>query len=451
MVLGLFSMKGSREMELLGPLRNGGRVIIIGGGPGGVSCALALHNISARMGRNLNITVLENKEFAGERQYNQCVGVLSPPIATILEEQLGLSFPFHLKRELIRGYILHAGRQQIALEEKGDPSIALRRIQFDAYMLEAVKKLGIRVIQARAVDLEFYSDYVVVYTDSLPIKGDIVVGAWGMDDGSATLFNRVTGYQHPQSLSSIVTKYHPGEEGMARFGSYIHVFLPRHHRIEFGGVTPKGNHLTINIAGKTVDSDLMNEFLDMPNIRNVLPNFAVAGKRDLADFLFFKGRFPCSLAKRYYGDRYVIIGDAAGLVRAFKGKGVTSAVLTGIRAATVILTEGISEACFSQFYNAANQDIIRDFPYGRMMRLLTIFMSRVQLFDPVLRAGKHNHDLNNALFDAVSAHDTYRNVFLNVMKPHVVSSILLEMVKWYLAPYSHSNHLADDPYLEKKP
>jgi len=146
----------------------------------------------------------------------------------------------------------------------------------------------------------------------------------------------------------------------------------------------------------------MNEFLDMPIIRRVLPNFSVAGIRDPDDLQFFKGRFPCSLAKRYYGDRYVLIGDAAGLVRAFKGKGVTSAALTGIRAAEVMLNYGISETCFAYYYDKANQDIIRDFPYGRMMRFITNFMSRLRLFDPVLRAAQHNDDLHNALLDAVS-------------------------------------------------
>jgi flavin-dependent dehydrogenase len=401
------------------------------------------------LSRKVNITILENKEFATERQYNQCVGVLSPPIASLLEEQLGVSFPYHLTRDLIKGYILHAGNEQILLEERGDPSISLRRIQFDSYMLETVKKLGIRVIQTRAVDLEFFPDHVVVYTESLPVKGDVVVGAFGLDDGSATIFSRVAGYRTPQALSSIVTKYHPGEEGMARFGPHIHAFLPRHPRIEFGGITPKGNHLTINIAGRTVDSQLMNEFLDMPTIRRVLPNFSVAGKRDPEDLLFFKGRFPCSLAKRYYGDRYILIGDAAGLVRAFKGKGVTSAVLTGIRAAEVILSHGISEACFSYYYDKANQAILSDFPYGRLMRFLTIFMSRLRLFDPVLRAAQHSDDLHDALLDAVSGQDTYRNVLLNVLKPHAISAVLLEMAKTFLVLPSKTKHIQNEAYLHK--
>ena len=136
-------------------------------------------------------------------------------------------------------------------------------------------------------------------------------------------------------------------------------------------------------------------------------------------------------------------------MRAFKGKGVTSAALTGIRAADVILNYGISEACFSYYYDKANQAIIRDFPYGRMMRFLTIFMSRLRLFDPVLRAAQHSDDLHNALLDAVSAHDTYRNVLLNVMKPHSISTVLLEMAKSYLVLPFISKHIPNDAYLDK--
>lgn len=425
-------------------------MIIIGGGPSGASCALALHYQAIQTGRVLHITIIENKEFSSERQYNQCVGVLSPPIASLIEEQLGLSFPIHLKREFIQGYILHAGKEQIVLDEIGEHSIALRRVQFDAYMLDSVKKLGIRVMPTRFVDLEFFHDQVVVYTESLPIKGDVVVGAWGMDDGSAALFNRVTGYRSPDALYSIVTKYHPGEEGMARFGNYIHAFLPRHKRIEFGAITPKGNHLTINVAGKTVDSNLMNEFLDMPYIRKVLPNFATAGKRDPSDLQFFKGKFPCSSAKRYYGDRYVIVGDAAGLVRPFKGKGITSAVLTGIRAANILLSYGISEACFSYHYDQANQDILSDYPYGRLMRFLTIFMSRLQLLDPVLRAAQGNEDLQNALLGAVSAQDTFKNVFLKMIKPHSLGTILAELARSCLTLPHQAKRLSDDTYLDKR-
>jgi len=436
-------MKGSRRSPSLGPLRHGGRVIIIGGGPAGVSCALALRNKAAQLGRDVNITILENKVFAGERHYNQCVGVLSPPIASLVEKELDLPFPLHLKRESIQGYILHTAREQITLDETGEPSLALRRILFDAYMLESAKQCGINVLQTRAVELEFFEDHVVVYTDSKLVEGDVVVGAWGTDYGCASFFNRMTGYRPPKTLHAIVTKYHPGDDGMADFGSYIHAFLPRHPRIEFGAVTPKGNHLNINIAGKTVNSHLMNEFLAMPKVRKILPNFELAGTRDPEDLQFFKGQFPCSLARKYFGDRYVIIGDAAGLLRPFKGKGVTSAVLTGIRAAETILLHGISEASFLDHFQAANQDIIHDSPYGNLMRSMTILMARLRLLDPVIRVARRNTYLREALFDAVSAHDSYQHVLMKVFKPQSFIAILVEMLRSLSGETGYTNNLEE--------
>ena len=55
----------------------------------------------------------------------------------------------------------------------------------------------------------------------------------------------------------------------------------------------------------------MEAFLDHPIVRAVLPNLECAGTYDAGDLRFYKGRFPCSLAGGYYGDRYVLVGDAA--------------------------------------------------------------------------------------------------------------------------------------------
>ena len=119
-----------------------------------------------------------------------------------------------------------------------------------------------------------------------------------------------------------------------------------------------------------------------------------------------------------------MVGDAAGLVRAFKGKGVTSAVLTGIRAAKTILEEGISREAFHSHFRNANRDITRDLPYGRVMRLLTIFMARFRLLDPVLRAARTDTNLNSALFNAISAHAPYRQVFNKAFKPRSIWAII---------------------------
>jgi flavin-dependent dehydrogenase len=412
----------------LDPLHEGGHVVIIGGGPGGAACALALSRLTNQMGKHLKITILEGKQFAGEHHYNQCVGVLSLPLPSLLEDQLGVPFPYHLSQGEIQGYILHTDKEQIKMTGDEKTSIALRRVQFDAYMLEMVKQRGIRIIPARAVDLEFHSENVLVYTESKPQECDVVVGAFGMDEGSAALFARHTAYRPPQALSSVVTKYHPDSKRMAAFGPYIHAFLPSHPRIEFGAITPKSKHLTINIAGRSVDVTLMQVFMNQLAVRSVLPNLTHAGQYNQNDLRFFKGRFPFSLAQHYYGDRYVMVGDAAGLVRAFKGKGVTSAVLTGIRAAETILKAGFTRQAFHNHYRLANQDITHDLPYGRGMRLLTILLSRYGLLDPVLNAARQDPNLQSALFDAISARTTYRQVLIRTLHPNSILAIMRVMI-----------------------
>lgn len=420
-----------------------GRVVIIGGGPGGTACALALQRLAGQMNRRIQILLLESKQFAEERHYNQCAGVLSPPLAELLEQQLGVPFPYHLVRGKVPGYVLHAANQQILLKDREQSGLALRRVQFDAYMLENVIQRGIQVLPARAVDLEFHTDNaahslanrndsrrhpVVVYTEKPSIEADVVVGAFGLDAGSAAMFARSTAYRPPQALDSVVTKYHPGPDGMAAFGPHIHAFMPAHPHIEFGAITPKGNHLTINIAGRAVNASLMRAFLESPAVQAVLPNLVDAGTHDPNDLRFFKGRFPRSIAKGYYGDRYVMVGDAAGLVRAFKGKGVTSAVQTGIRAAHTILQAGITHRAFHRHYRIANQDIIDDLLYGKSMRRLAIFMARYGLLGAVLRAARHNPDVETALFNAVSAHAPYRQVLAQSLRPYAILSVLRAML-----------------------
>jgi flavin-dependent dehydrogenase len=245
-----------------------------------------------------------------------------------------------------------------------------------------------------------------------------------MDEGSAAIFSRQTKYKPPQALSSVVTKYHPGMQAMSEFGQRIHAFLPKHPRIEFGGITPKGNHLTINIAGRDVDAPLMSDFLKLSQVRNALPNLEKARQIDPDDLRYFKGRFPSSLAQNYYGDRFVMIGDAAGLVRSFKGKGVTTAVQTGIRAADTILAAGFSRAAFHDHYRRANQDLIGDISYGQAMRLIVIMLARSGMLDSVIRAAGKEPRLCHALFSAVSGHEAYRIVWANSLAPASLIAVL---------------------------
>ena len=415
-------MPSQPRSDTLGPLQDGGRVVIIGGGPGGVGCALALHHLARQIGRQISITLFEGKEFAGGKHHNLCVGIVSPPLPSLIEDELGVPCPDHLRQGTVTGYVLHTAGAQILLDDITHPSFALRRVQFDDYMLEAARWRGIQVVPARVTDLEFHADGVSVFSEASAVEADVVVGAFGLDSGAANLFSSSVGYQPPAALVSVLTRFFPVETGLASFGPYIHAFLPRDPSIEFAAISPKGDHLNVNIAGTEVNAARMRQFLTSPLVQAVVPELSsatAAGRLGI-----FKGRFPCSLAKHYHGDRYVIVGDAAGLVRAFKGKGVTSAVQTGIRAANTILLAGIGATAFGSYFADANRDITDDLIYGQAVRLLVRLASRFGLLDPIVRAAGHDREVAAALYGAVSGHEPYREVLARMFRPSSIAAVL---------------------------
>lgn len=383
-------------------------VVIIGGGPAGSSCAIKLKKLALKIGINPRIIIYEGKLFEKKSYYNQCLGVLSPPLEKIMEEDLGIPFPGHIVQKRINGYYIYSNHNILKLSGEHEPSYACRRVEFDDYLFQKAKEAGIEVIQARVTDLDFIPDGVMVYSESNNIRADVVVGAFGLDDGMAKTFERITSYRQPKFLSSIVTKIHPGEAAMAQFGDYLHAFLPASlPHVEFGAITPKGNHLSLNIAGKKVDATLMDRFLALPLVKRVLP---VNIDSLLPELYYFKGKFPTLPAKGVYGDRYVMVGDAAGLNRPFKGKGINSAIITGIRAAEVIAKNGISKLSF-QGYLKRCAELVEDIPYGKILRFLTTQSSKYGLLPGIFETAKREKQLRRAFFNIVSGQETYKRTW----------------------------------------
>jgi flavin-dependent dehydrogenase len=285
-------------------------------------------------------------------------------------------------------------------------------------------------------DLDFSPDGVMVFSESNNIKADVVIGAFGLDDGMAKIFERLTAYRQPKFLSSIVTKIHPGHKAMSQFGDYIHAFLSSSlPHVEFGAITPKGNHLSLNIAGKKVNTEMLDAFLNLPSVKKALPDNSDSF---LPHLYYFKGKFPTLPAKNAIGDRYVMIGDAAGLNRPFKGKGINSAVITGIRAAENIVNFGISEEAFQKYLKSC-ADLTDDIPYGKILRFLSIRSSKYGLLDSIFETAKKEKPLRRAFFNIVSGQETYKKTWqetrsFRLFSRTVSSAILSKFFKGRITP-----------------
>lgn len=410
----------------LGPLQSGQCVAIIGGGPAGASCAIALLNLAQAMGREIEVVIYEGKDFTGEIHHNQCVGVLSPPLEDVLRQQLGVSFPRHLIQRRVTKYVLHSDHQEILLEGDGQPAYTVSRVRFDDYLLWQARARGAKLVRSRVTNLEFFWDKVMVYAESESRVVDVAVAAFGMDEGSSEILRQATevrrpaGYRSPPCLHSVVTRVYAKDEHLAAVGGAIHAFLPADRRIEFAGVTPKKDHLTINIAGQGVTANVMDGFLRLPGLRALLPP---AQEEPATPLRYFKGHFPIAPARGICHDRYVAVGDSSGLLRSFKGKGVTYACMTGFRAAQTIMREGVGREAFNTDYLGQCKEILDDIPYGQAVRWLAIQGATYGLLDDVIALARQDAGLRRALFDAVSANRLYREIVRDAATPRRVARL----------------------------
>ena len=233
-----------------------------------------------------------------------------------------------------------------------------------------------------------------------------MVGAFGLDDGTCRVFEQGTSYRQPDFLNTVITRLYPGKEFIQGMDSTIHAFLLSHSGLEFGAVTPKGEHISINIAGRKVSSQVMLEFLRSAPVQRFLP----PNQRREKPLNYFKGKFPIAPARNLFGDRYVTIGDAAGLMRPFKGKGINSAINTGVYAARSIMRHGVSKKAFAEnFYQSCNE-LTEDLPYGRAVRVLTNLATRFKFMDHMIAVAAERPEFMKALFNSVSGHDSYKKI-----------------------------------------
>ena len=403
----------SKERSL--SMENGTTIAIIGGGPSGACCAIKLLLNARKQNKDIRVVIFEGKDF--EFQYNQCMGILSPQVEEVLTGELEIALPEELIKRRIKNYVLCSDSEEISLDHKirDKKSYTVRRVEFDKFLLNKAKEIGTEVIKSRATGIEFIrtseNDEVRVYNESGYFKADAVVGAFGIDEAMLNQFEYATkgehAYQRPRGyLRTFITKIHADPEFITKkFNDSIFAFLfSSLPMVEFGAISPKGNHIIINIAGRKITSLDMDLFLNQPQVRSLLPEYE---KEKLE---YYAGRFPTSVARNPYGHRYVIVGDATGWMKPFKAQGINIAMVTGIRAAHIMTEYGFSREAFSE-YAYKCRDMTEDYFHGIFIRMLSNFITNYHLMDAIMRLSRKNKKLYDIMYNSVSGDKSYREIF----------------------------------------
>lgn len=414
--------------ESLGPLGAEDTVVIIGGGPAGTSCGIMLRRLAQHKGMPLRVILFEPKDFKTER--NICTGVLSPPFRSMLR-QLELELPLSIVQRQIAGYLLHSPQETLFLKDmaNGDePTLALDRGDLDNFLLESARAAGVVVIDDTVVDVRPATDKILVISSGgVRAFADVVVGAFGLNSYALNLFERhVPGYKRPKATKSILTDIPLSQELIdANLGNTIHAFLldclPR---VEFGALTPKRDHVTVNIVGDGIIDDDLDAFIELPQIKQLLPIAKSHCPR-------YESVFPSGPARHLYRDRFVTIGNTSGLLRPLKGKGINTGLITGIEAAKTMMEVGISQRAFDDFYKRCRV-LADEYRYGVFLRKLYHLSLRLKALDAVVDLAKHEPLVYQAFYDMISGEGSYKEIVRRSTRAGLIAKIVVAVARHWL-------------------
>ncbi|HVG34215.1 MAG TPA: FAD-dependent monooxygenase [Pyrinomonadaceae bacterium] len=418
-------------------LRDGSRVAVIGGGPGGASVAIRLLKRARELGLDVRVTIYEPKQFP--RHHNPCMGVLAPPTEDLLRERLNVELPSAMIKRAIKGYRLHSDRNDIELRAPTteEPALMVSRSDFDQLLLERAVKEGAHLLNDRVTGLEFHPDNlehpVRVYSQGQSYSADMIVAACGLDDGLLSVLEQVSPgarrYHRPAEYMNAIIIRLPCDERYieTRLKGEIHAFLLSDlPRIEFGAITPKQDHVLVNIMGRRVRSTDMEDFLLHRKVRTLLPRF------NLQQLDYYEGRAPVRHARHVFWDRFVAVGDATGWLRPFKGMGITTAIQTGTAAADVMLERGI-DATALEAYARRLRILTEDYYHGRVLRRLCRLGMSLGVIDGIIEQARTNADLYALLYHTISGH-SYRRISRDLLSAATVWKMSALTIKRVLRP-----------------
>ncbi len=418
-------------------LDDGSRVAVIGGGPAGSFFSFFLLDTANRIDLDLQVDIYEPRDFSspGPKGCNMCGGIVSESLVQMLATE-GIMLPSTVVQRGIDSYTLHMDvgsvRINTPVEEKRIGAISrgsgprdIRKIKwdsFDGYLQKLAVDKGAHVINERVREITWVDERPRLKTGKVLSEAyDLLVFAVGVNSASRKLLADFdSDYTPPQTTRTYIQEYYLGEELIAEvLGSSMHVFLLDIPRLEFAAIIPKGDYVSVCLLGEEVDKELVQEFMNAPEVKACFP---VDWSPD-ARSCFCSPRISVAGAKQPYGDRFVFVGDC-GVTRLYKD-GIGAAYRTSKAAATTAVLQGISARDFEEHYRPAYQRIETDNLIGKFVFFVTRQIQRRKFTRrAVLRMTAKEQTkipskrrMSMVLWDTFTGSAPYREILLRTFGP----------------------------------
>ncbi|MEM0160585.1 MAG: NAD(P)/FAD-dependent oxidoreductase [Thermoplasmata archaeon] len=283
-------------------------IIIIGGGPSGLKLA-------SIVGRYINTTILEEHYEIGRPSH--CTGLFSKPVFEMASAKAVTN--------RVRGAIIKLDDLEFSITKKEDVAYVVERSDFDKNMAyEAINNNAKLQLGARVKEIIKSNNRTIVkYRKDGNLKeleGAVIVGA----DGYASMVRRYMNQSVPKFLGGIQLRV----SGASIDDDYVKILIGSDIAPGFfGWIVPEGEKMAK--VGLATDKGYAVQFL-----KKILKDETLKNARILA---VEGGVIPIGTVKNMVFENLMLIGDAAGFVKATSGGGVYMGLKSSINASKVIL------------------------------------------------------------------------------------------------------------------
>jgi len=264
---------------------------VIGGGPAG---SMAARLLAGRF----DVTVLESRETSGRPV--QCTGLIT-------EESVRMSGIRPDILNTVYGAKVHfPGGGTMSVRSDRPKGVLVDRYDFDTRMAEAARDAGaVYRYSERYTGAEFFPDKVSVSSSRGRLAADLLIGA----DGHTSSVLRDAGCPAPRFVRGIQVDIKHRMEDQEIMELRVGSVAPG----SFSWEIPFGDHTRVGLctrwsAGPPSD-----------HLNRLLVKAGLDGKEIISKV---SGKIPIGGVERTFGDRMMLIGDAAGQIKPVSGGGI---------------------------------------------------------------------------------------------------------------------------------
>ncbi len=439
-------------------LTDGSRIGVIGGGPAGSFFSYFVLDMAQRLGIEICVDIYEPRDFFSPSPIgcNMCGGIISETLVQMLATE-GINLPPQIIQRGIDSYTLHTDKGKVEivtpLEEKrigavhrgcGPKDIKDTKWgSFDGFLQILAVEKGTHIYREKVTKINNDNGKPVIVRKDKSIQAyDLLTVAVGVNSGTLKQFaDYFPSYRAPKTTKTFIREFYLGEDEISRLlGNSMHIFLLDIPGLEFAAFIPKGEYVTFCMLGEDIDSDLLDKFLNTPEVRKAMPE------------KIYKNMISCrcnpkinvGAAIKPFADRLVFVGDC-GITRLYKD-GIGAAYRMAKIAATTSIFEGVSEKDFAKFYWPACKKLIYDNRLGKVVFKINklnqkISIARSAILKTVKAEQKNNSNrkfMSTVLWDMFTGSATYRDIFFLTLHPVFLYRYLVGILS-SLIPISQKN------------